>query len=140
MNLNEIRAAVQTVNREVEFMPARKPTGWFWELRHESAEEVQEVMRQFQAKVRDLTLKRKTSAYQSLVQQHEDRLRIAHVANWRWDAGTDEAAGRPPFSKAELKKLLNDELLGYHVKTFIDEEVGSLDDFLSKSDSNSEAA
>ena len=135
MNLNEIKAAVQTVNREVEFKPVGKPTGWFYELRHESAPEVQEVMRRFQAKVRDLTLKRKTTAYQNLVTQHEDSLRIAHVAGWRWDKGEDEKKGRPPFSKRELKTLLNDERLGYHLKAFIDEEIGSLDDFLERSES-----
>ena len=134
MNLNEIKSAVTTVNREVEFKPAGQPTGWFFELRHESAPEVQEVMRRFQAKVRDLTLKRKTSAYQNLVAAHEDSLRIAHVAGWRWDKG--EGKGRPPFSKQELKALLNDDTLGYHLKAFIDEEIGSLEDFLEQSENS----
>jgi hypothetical protein len=133
MNINDIKTAVKTTTREVEFKPAGTPTGWHFELRHESSSEVQEVMRQFQAKVRDLTLKRKTSQYQNLVSQHEDRLRVAHVAGWRWDEGDDETAGRPPFSNRELKALLNDDNLGYHLKAFIDEEIGSLDDFLSKS-------
>ena len=136
MNLNEIKDAVQTVNREVEFKPVGTPTGWFFELRHESANEVQEVMRRFQAKVRDLTLKRKTSAYQNLVTAHEDSLRIAHVAGWRWDKGDDDKKGRPPFSKHELKTLLNDDRLGYHIKSFIDEEIGSLDDFLERSEAS----
>lgn len=136
MNLNEIKAAVQTVSREVEFKPAGTATGWFFELRHESAPEVQDVMRRFQAKVRDLTLKRKTSQYQAAVSQHEDALRIAHVAGWRWSKGEDEEAGRPAFSAKELKTLLNDEQLGYHLKSFIDEEVGSLDDFLERSQSS----
>ena len=134
MNLNEIRTTVQTTHREVEFKPVGTPTGWFFELRHESAEEVQDTMRRFQAKVRDLTLKRKTTAYKDLVTQHEDHLRIAHVANWRWEQGEDEEDGRPAFSKRELRTLLNDERLGYHLKTFIDEEVGSLDDFLERSE------
>jgi hypothetical protein len=135
MNLNDIKTAVQTVNREVEFKPVGQPTGWFFELRHESAPEVQEVMRRFQAKVRDMTLKRKGSnQYQDLVAQHEDSLRMAHVAGWRWEQG--EAKGRPAFSKKELKELLNDPTLGYHLKNFIDEEVGSLEDFLQRSDSS----
>jgi hypothetical protein len=136
MSLKDIKSAVQTINREVEFRPVGTPTGWFFELRHESAPEVQDVMRKFQAKVRDLTLKRKTTAYQNLVTQHEDGLRIAHVANWRWEKGEDEKKGRPPFSARELKTLLNDETLGYHLKRFIDEEVGSLDDFLEKSENS----
>jgi hypothetical protein len=134
MNLNDIKDAVQTVNREVEFKPVGEPTGWYFELRHESAIEVQRVMRAFQSKVRDLTLKRKTAAYKDLVVQHEDSLRIAHVANWRWEKGEDDEAGRPAFSKKELRSLLNDERLGYHLKSFIDEEVGSLDDFLERSE------
>ena len=134
MNLNDIKEAVQTINREVEFRPVSQSTGWFFELRHESAPEVQEVMRRFQAKIRDLTLKRKTSQYQSLVAQHEDSLRIAHVAGWRWEQGVDEEDGRPAFSTRELKVLLNDDRISYHLKTFIDEEVGSLDDFLSRSE------
>lgn len=133
MNLNEIKDTVQTSTRTVEFKPVGTPTGWVFELRHESAAEVQEVMRRFQAKVRDLTLKRKTSAYQNLVTAHEDQLRIAHVAGWTWDKGDDEEAGRPPFSRKELKALLNDDRLSYHLKQFIDEEVGSLDDFLERS-------
>lgn len=134
MNLNEIRDTVQTEAREVEFKPVGTPTGWIFELRHESAKAVQEVMRKFQAKVRDLTLKRKTTAYQNLVAEHEDQLRIAHVAGWTWENGTDEENGRPAFTPRELKTLLNDKRLGYHLKKFIDEEVGSLDDFLSKSE------
>lgn len=136
MNLNDIKNAVQTVDREVEFKPVGRSTGWYFTLRHESAPEVQDVMRRFQAKVRELTLKRKTSAYQDLVARHEDSLRIAHVATWRWDKGDDAENGRPPFSTKELKAVLNDEQLGYHVKQFIDEEVGSLDDFLSRSESS----
>jgi hypothetical protein len=138
MNLNDIKDTVQTEAREVEFTPVGKPTGWFFDLRHESAAEVQEVMRKFQAKVRDLTLKRKTTAYQSLVAVHEDQLRIAHVAGWRWEQGVDEDGGRPTFTRKELKTLLNDERLGYHLKKFIDEEVGSLDDFLTRSEDSSE--
>jgi hypothetical protein len=137
MNLKEIRAAVQTVNREVEFKPVGTPTGWHFELRHESSQEVQKVVRQFQAKVRDLTLKRKTSAYQDLVSAHENRLRIAHVAGWRWEKGDDEKKGRPPFSVKELKAVLEaDDELAYLLKNFIDEEVGSLDDFLEKSENS----
>lgn len=138
MNLNEIRETVQTEAREVEFKPVGTPTGWLFKLRHESAAAVQEVMRKFQAKVRDLTLKRKTTAYQNLVAQHEDDLRIAHVEDWRWENGIDEEAGRPAFTRKELKTLLNDKRLGYHLKKFIDEEVGSLDDFLSRSENDSE--
>ncbi len=136
MNLNEIKSAVATTNREVEFKPVGTPTGWFFELRHESARQVQETMRRFQAKVRDLTLKRKTSAYQNLVTAHEDRLRIAHVAGWRWEKGDDEKKGRPAFSKQALKIELNDDTLGWHLKNFIDEEVGSLEDFLEKSENS----
>jgi len=134
MNLNDIKNTVQTSTREVEFKPVGKPTGWRFELRHESSEEVQEVMRRFQTKVRDLTLKRKTTAYQNLVTAHEDELRMAHVAGWSWKGGDDAEAGRPPYSRKELRTLLNDELLSYHLKQFIDEEVGSLDDFLSRSE------
>lgn len=136
MNLNEIKNAVQTVNREVEFKPTGTPTGWYFELRHESAPEVQEVMRRFQAKIRDVTLKRKTSQYQSLVAAHEDQLRMAHVAGWRWEKGDDEKKGRPAFSRPELKALLADEMLGWHLKNFIDEEVGSFEDFLSRSENS----
>ena len=138
MNVNDIKATVQTETREIEFRPVGSPTGWFFELRHESSSEVQEVMRRFQSKVRDLTLKRKTTAYQNLVNQHEDHLRVAHVARWRWEEGVDEEDGRPEFSKKELRNLFHDERLGYHLKSFIDEEVGSLDDFLSKSESSSD--
>ncbi len=137
MNLNEIKNAVQTIDREVEFRPVGNSTGWFFMLRHESAPQVQEVMRVFQAKVRDLTLKRKTTAYQNLMSQHETRLHVAHVANWRWEAGVDEEAGRPEFSRNELKANLNDAILGWHLKRFLDEEVGSLEDFLSRSEDSS---
>jgi hypothetical protein len=134
MNLNEIKTAVQTVDREVEFRPVGTPTGWFFTLRHESAPEVQECIRRFQAKVRDLTLKRKTTAYQNAVTAHEDQLHVAHVAGWRWEKGDDEKKGRPPFSKQELKTVLNDKDIGWHLKKFLDEEVGTLEDFLSRSE------
>jgi hypothetical protein len=142
MNLKDIKKSVKTVNREVEFKPIGDPTGWFFELRHESSREVQEVMRRFQAKVRNLTLKRKTSQYEDLVAQNENSLRIAHVAGWRWAEGDDEKKGRPPFSNRELKNLLTDrsdedaETLGFLLKNFIDDEVGSLQDFLERSGNN----
>jgi len=136
MNLNEIKSAVETVDREVEFRPVGDPTGWFFTLRHESSQEVQECMRRFQAKVRDLTLKRKTTAYQNAVTQHEDQLHVAHVAGWRWEKGDDDKKGRPPFSKQELRTVLNDDQLGWHVKKFLDEEVGSFEDFLSRSENS----
>lgn len=136
MGLNEIKDLVETKDREVEFRPAgpSKPTGWFFNLRHESHEEVQEVIRVFNSKVRELALKRKNAAYKALAEDHENRLRVAHVSGWRWAQGEDE--NHPAFSKKELRALLNDKQLGYHIKTFIDEEVGSLEDFLSKSESN----
>lgn len=132
MNINELKTALQTNDREVEFRPAGTATGWFFSLRHESAPEVQETMKRFHSKVRELTLKRKNNAYKDLVAQHEDHLRIAHVSSWRWEKGDSEDKGRPKFSRQQLKSLLNDEHLGYHLKQFIDEEVGSIDDFLSK--------
>ena len=132
MNLNEIRKSVETTTREVEFKPVGEPTGWFFELRHESSPEVQELVRRFQAKVRDLTFKRKTQQQQALIEKHEDDLRVAHVAGWRWVEGEDPENGRPPFSKQELRALLDDRRVSYHLKEFIDQEVGSLEDFLSK--------
>lgn len=135
MNLNTIKDALKTSDREVEFKVSGKATGWIWKLRHESSPEVQAVMKQFQAKVRELALKRKNSAYQNLVADNEDKLRVAHVAGWTWTQGVDEANGRPAFTKQELKNLL-DGPIAYHVKNFIDEEVGSLEDFLSKSENS----
>lgn len=140
MNINDIKNTVQTEEREVEFRPVGQPTGWYFMLRHESANEVQAVMKKFQSKVRDLTLKRKTTAYQNLVKEHEDHLRVAHVSGWTWKDGVDEENGRPEFTKKELRGLLNDKMLGYHLKSFIDEEIGSLDDFLSKSPDTSATA
>ena len=134
MNLDKIKGTVQTESREVEFKPVGKPTGWFFDLRHESSPEVQGVMRRFQSKVRELALKRKTTAYQNLVNEHEDHVRVAHVAGWRWENGPDPENGRPDFSKKELRSVLHDDQLGYHIKSFIDEEVGSLDDFLTRSE------
>ncbi|MGH8033827.1 MAG: hypothetical protein ACREO9_01285 [Lysobacterales bacterium] len=136
MDLNSIKEAVRTTDREVEFKVSGHTTGWFFKLRHESSPEVQEVMRQFQSRVRELALKRKNSQYQNLVAEHENRLRVSHVAGWRWEQGDDEAAGRPAFSKKELTTVLEDAVLGYHIKTFIDEEVGSLEDFLERSASS----
>jgi hypothetical protein len=72
------------------------------------------------------------------MKEHEDGLRVAHVVNWRWEDGPDEDDGRPEFTAKELRKLLQHKVVGFHLRKFIDEEVGSLEDFLSKSESNSE--
>lgn len=135
MNLNEIKAAVRVEPREVEFKPAGKPTGWFFTLRHESSPEVETFMARYRAKLRDLSAKRKTTAVTNLISEQEDGLRIAHVAGWRWEKGDDAENGRPAFSRSGLKALLDDDLINYHVRKFIDEEVGSLDDFLEKPES-----
>lgn len=136
MNLNEIEASLQTSTREVEFRPLGDPTGMYFELRHESAPEVQKFMASYQAKIREATLKRKTSASTQLMKEHEDGLRVAHVVTWRWEEGDDAEAGRPPFSPRELRKLLAHPTVGFHLRRFIDDEVGSLDDFLEKSENS----
>lgn len=134
MNLNEIEKAVATTDREVEFTtPQGDKTGWFWKLRHESAREVQGFMREYRGKVQEMALKRKTSAQKKLMAEHEDGLRIVHVAGWRWKDGDDAENGRPAFSKPELRELLANPRINYHVRQFIDDEVGSLDDFLERS-------
>ncbi len=137
MNLNEIKASLESHNREVEFKPLGDPTGMFIELRHESAPEVQKFMSQYQAKIRDLTLKRKTNASVHLMKEHEEGLHMVQVVGWRWEDGVDEENGRPEFSKKELRSLLRDGRVGFHLKKFIDEEVGSFEDFLSKSEGSS---
>lgn len=137
IGLTDIASLVTTTDREVEFKPAGKSTGWFFRLRHESAPEVQDVIKNYNAKVRDLLMRRKNTQTRELAAEHENRLRIAHVINWRWKNGDDPENGRPPFSKKELKDVLENEKLGYHVKQFIDDEVGVLEDFLEKSESSS---
>jgi hypothetical protein len=135
MNLNEIEKSFATEDREVELLnPHGQKTGWFFQLRHESAKEVQSFMSDYRSKIQDVTIKRKTAAQKQLMSAHEDGLRIAHVAGWRWEQGEDEKKGRPPFSKRELKDVLIKIPFGWHVRTFIDNEVGSLDDFLAKSE------
>lgn len=133
MNLNEIKQAVHTEPREVEFTFNGKGTGWFFTLLHASAPEVQEFNRTFQGKVRDANLKGKRNAVKALTEQHADGLREVHVKTWRWSEGDDPENGRPAFSKKELRGVLQDPQLGYHVREFIDMEVGSLEDFLAGS-------
>lgn len=134
MNLNEIEASLKTETRELEFKPAGTPTGMFFELRHESAPEVQKFMSKYRAKLRDLTMKRKNTASTNLMKEHEDGLRIVQVAGWTWTENVDEENGRPAFSKKELRALLQNKTVGFHLRNFIDEEVGSLDDFLTTSE------
>lgn len=138
MNLNEIAASLATEDREIEFKPVGEPTGMFFTLRPESSEEVQKFMRTYTAKIRELTMKRKTTASANLMKEHEDGLRVAHVVGWTWAEGVDEENGRPAFTAKELRTLLQHKVVGFHLRTFIDEEVGSLEDFLSKSEGSSE--
>jgi hypothetical protein len=140
MNLNDIKAASKTQPREVEYIFAGKKTGWFLTLLFDSSSEVQEFMSKYNSKVRELSLKRKTNAISNLAAQHADKLHMVQVAGWRWKDGDDDKNGRPKFTKAELRKALNHEDLGWHLGQFIDEEVGSLDDFLTKSGGGSESA
>jgi hypothetical protein len=134
MNINEIMKDFEAENREVELVnPQGKPTGWFFELRHESSEVVETFMREYRSKLQDAAMKRKTTAQKQLMRQHEDGLRIAHVAGWRFEEGFDPEDGRPPFSNRELKTVLTHEKWGWHIRDFIDREVGSLEDFLAKS-------
>lgn len=133
--INEIMQEFETTTREAELMnPAGKPTGWWFELRHESSEEVESFLKDYRSKLQELTLKRKTTAQKQLMASHEDGLRIAHVAGWRFEKGENAEEGRPPFSKKELRAVLNHPKWGWHIRTFIDNEVGSLEDFLEKSD------
>jgi hypothetical protein len=139
MNLDQIKAASKTQPREVEYVFDGKKTGWFLTLLHESSDEVKEFMSRYNAKVRDLSLKRKTNAISALAAQHADKLRMVQVAGWRWKDGDDDNDGRPLFSRSELRQALNHDDLGWHLGQFIDEEVGSLADFLTRSENSSES-
>jgi hypothetical protein len=133
-SINEIARDFETENREVELInPKGKPTGWFFVLRHESSEEVETFMAEYRSKLQDAALKRKTTAQKQLMRQHEDRLRLVQVAGWRWAEGEDAENGRPPFSRKELQIVFGQKGLGWHIRDFIDREVGSLEDFLAKS-------
>ncbi len=135
MNIDSIMKDFETENRNVElFNPQGEATGWVFILRHESAKEVEQFMRSYRTKLQDLTLKRKTSAQKQLMAAHEDGLRIAHVAGWSFKEGENNEEGRPAFSKHELKNVLNHEKWGWHIRDFIDREVGSLEDFLERSE------
>lgn len=138
MNLNDIKSALTTHDREVEFSPEGINTGWYFTLRHESAEEVQKVFKRYKAKVRDAHLKNKKHQLSQITSAHENDLRVAHVAGWRWKDG--EGEGRPAFSENELRECLNSKEVGYFLKEFIDTEVGSLEDFLERSETSSPTA
>lgn len=138
MTLNDIEELCRTENREVEFVFAGHHTGWILELRPESSDEVQECVRRFNARVRKSMIKRNTSEFDALSEKHADDLRIAHVAGWRYEKG--EGEGRPPFSKKELRSILNRKPFGWHLGQFIDREVGTIEDFLEESESNLESA
>jgi len=134
MDLKSIETMCETQPREVEFVFTGTHTGWFFTLLHESTKEVDSFMQKYNAKVRELSLKRKTNAINQLAEKHADDLRLVQVADWRWEKG--ESKTRPPFSKKELRTVLNNEKIGWHLKQFIDDEVGSLESFLAKSDSS----
>lgn len=136
MNLDAIKSSISTSDREVEFCPGGIATGWFFKLRHESSPEVQRVMKRFNSKVRNVALKRKSSQYEQIMAEHEESLRVAHVASWRWADGDDAEQGRPEFTVQNLKDMMRDPDVGYHLKQFIDEEVASLEDFLETSASS----
>lgn len=128
MDLNSIRASVATADREVEFVVNGKPTGWFFTLRHESSPEIQKLNRAYQSKVTQASVKGKKAEVQRLMDAHPENLRVAHVVTWRWADG--ESDGRPAFSEKELRAALSDDVLGYHLRQFLDQETGALDDFL----------
>ena len=136
MNINDIEELCKTEPREVEFVFLGKKTGWFFTLLHDSSKEVSAFMKSYHSKVRNLSLKRKTNAVNNLAEKHADDLRIVQVSDWRWEKG--EAKGRPAFSNKELRIALDNPHFGWHLGAFIDEEVGSLEDFLSKPANNSE--
>lgn len=135
MNLNDIIESVETKDIEAEFRPAKKPTGWIFVLRHESAPEVQAVLKTFNAKIRQAMMRRKNSVYEKESEEHADNLRVAHVVTWRWEetAEGEERNFQPEFSKQELRKLLQHEKLGYFLREFIDDETGTLEAFLARS-------
>ena len=134
MSLAEIENLCQTENREVEFVMAGHHTGWHFELRPESSDEVQACLRRFNSRVRKTMVKRNTSEFDALAEKHADDLRIAHVAGWRYATGAGE--GKPLFSPKELRALLNRKPFGWHVGQFIDREVGTIEDFLERSESS----
>lgn len=136
MNLDAIKKAIKTTEREVEFKPAGIATGWIFSLRHESAPEVQAVLKKYNAKVRDAAMKRKNSRTKAILEEHEQALRIAHVSGWKWKEGDDAAKNRPPFSQKELIEILEQKDIGWHLKTFIDEEITGLEDFLERQGNN----
>ena len=129
---------IKTNTREVEFTPNGQSTGFFLTLRYESSPEVQDAMKRYRAKVREATMKNKKQQIASITDRFEDDLRSAHVAGWRWTEGGATFNGEQPhYSPKVLHAMLSDQSeLSYFLKQFIDQEVGSADDFLEKSGSN----
>lgn len=132
MTLQEIERLCQTTNRDVEFTVDGHKTGWIFELRPSTSDEVQRCMRVFNSRVRKSMIKRNTSEFDALSEKHADDLRVAHVAGWRYRDGTGE--GQPEFSERELKEILGRKPFGVMVGEFIDREVGTLEDFLERSE------
>jgi len=130
--------SIKTNVREVEFTPNGVKTGFYLTLRYESAPEVQEAMKRYRAKVREATMKNKKQQVAAITDRFEDDLRAAHVAGWRWTEGKATFNGeQPDYTPKKLAEMLNDESeLAFFLKQFIDQEVGSADDFLEKSGSS----
>ena len=136
MNLNELKSSTPLPTREAEFIFRGDRTGLFLELRHASNKAVEKFNERYNAKIRDLTMRRKLNAINNYARDQADELRIAHVAGWRYKDGVDEENGRPEFSKSELRELLKNDVVGFDLRKFIDEEVANEEDFLPISEDN----
>jgi len=136
MNLNDLKNSAPLFTREVEFLHRGERTGMFFELRHKSDKAVMKFQERYNAKIRDLTLRRKHNAISNYVKDQEDELRIAHVVGWRFQDGVDAENGRPEFSKGALRELIQNENVQFYLREFIDEEVANQEDFLEKSESS----
>lgn len=131
MDLSSIKAS--TAEKEL-FIPGVGATGFYIELRYESAPEVQAVTKKFENKLMQEAQKGKRADKQSIMEWYKKERMVAHIAGWRWADGSSYNGEQTEFSPAAARKFIDlKDDFGYFLRDFINDEVGEAEDFLGAS-------
>lgn len=131
MDLSNIKA--NTVEKEL-FIPGVGGTGFYLELRFESAPEVQAITKKFENKLMQEAQKGKRADKQSIMEWYKKERMVAHIAGWRWSDGSNYNGEQPDFSPETARKFIDSkDDFGYFLRDFINEQVGDAEDFLEDS-------
>lgn len=128
---------LQSNSYETEFfIPGHGKTGLHLTLVDDTDEDVIKLDKQYQRRIRDAYVKNKKTQANKLSEEHQEKRLRAHVQGWRWEGDAQFEGEKLEFNEANLNRVLAHRVIGYHLKRFIEDEIGEAENFIETLESS----